>query len=124
MSAVWRRCRFRGREGAGLGAGSRRPIGARSCRPVAIAPMFPIDNARARPHRPAVRLQLETGMTANRAHHHVWLRAATGRIYYRLARGFFTRQAAGQWGKRNRPDRERMILKCEEARCAPTLDQS
>ena len=85
-------------------------------------PTFPIDNARARPHRPAVRLQLETRMTANRSHHHIWLRAATGRIYYRLARGFFTRQAAGQWGKRNRPDRERMILKCDGARCAPKLD--
>ena len=95
-------------------------------------PTFPIDNARARPHRPAVHLQLETGMAPNRAqdrdHYHLWSmshRKRAGRvggIWYPLVRGFHTRQAAGQWGKRNRPDRERMILKCEEACCAPKLD--
>ena len=106
-------------------AGARtRSIAGRSLSP----PTFPIDNARARPHRPAVRLQLETGMAANRPHYHLWcmsrLKRAgrVGGIWYPLVRGFHTRQAAGQWGKRNRPDRERMILKCDGARCAPKLD--
>ena len=67
-------------------------------------------------------------MAPNRPHYHLWCASRpkragrVGGIWYPLVRGFHTRQAAGQWGKRNRPDRERMILKCEAARCGPKLD--
>lgn len=60
-------------------------------------------------------------MTANRPHFHVWVRARTGRIFYILKRGFFTSQAARQWSKRNRPDSQTMILKCEDEACRPRL---
>ena len=60
----------------------------------------------------------------NRPHYHVWLKARTGRIFYRLARGFHTtRQAASQWGKRRQPVAEkRMVLKCTAEKCRPKLD--
>ena len=64
-------------------------------------------------------------MKANRPHYHVWLKARGGRMRYRLARGFHTRQAAHQWSQRNyRGDRERdpKIEQCEDERCAPKLD--
>ena len=66
--------------------------------------------------------------TPNRAHYHLWLASRlkragrVGGIWYPLVRGFHTRQAAGQFGKRNRSDRERMILKCERPDCTPELD--
>lgn len=60
-------------------------------------------------------------MKANRPHFHVWRKAATGRAYFRLARGFHTSQAARQWAKRNRPDAEHMVIACYDAACAPPL---
>ena len=61
-------------------------------------------------------------MKANRPHYHVWLKAKTGRIWYKLARSFNSHQAAVQWGKRNKPESERMSLKCEDVRCRPPLN--
>ncbi len=58
----------------------------------------------------------------NRPHFHVWLEARTGRMIYRLARGFHTRQAARQWAKRHRPDRQTMVLQCTKQACRPRLD--
>ena len=58
----------------------------------------------------------------NRPHCHVWAEARTGRILYRLARPFWSRQAAGQWARRHYPDRETTIMKCERPECAPKLD--
>lgn len=61
-------------------------------------------------------------MTGNRPHYHVWLEARTGRMIYRLARGFFTRQAARQWALRHRPDRKPIVRPCEDGKCRPRLD--
>ena len=62
-------------------------------------------------------------MILNRPHYHVWLKARTGRIFYCLARGFQTRQAASQWGKRRQPDTDkRMTLRCTNEKCRPKLD--
>ena len=61
----------------------------------------------------------------NRAHYHVWVLARGGRIRYRLARPFWTRQAAHQWARRRyagEPDRDPKIEQCWEAKCAPKLD--
>ncbi len=41
---------------------------------------------------------------------------------YRLARGFHTRQAADQWGRRHRPEAEREIKRCDREKCRPALD--
>ena len=61
-------------------------------------------------------------MPANRPHYHVWLRARTGRIYYRLARGFHTRQAASKYAQRRQPEPGwRMVIQCEDERCKPAL---
>lgn len=62
-------------------------------------------------------------MPANRPHYHPWLMAATGRIFYRVTRGFFTRQAAHKYAARRQPDPDkRIVLKCWEEKCAPRLD--
>ena len=64
-------------------------------------------------------------MKVNRPHFHIWLKARGGRIYYRLAKGFHTRQAAAQSSKRryrDEPERRPMILQCEEPGCAPKLE--
>lgn len=59
---------------------------------------------------------------ANRPHYHLWLQAATGRIFYKVSRGFHTRQAARQYGMRRQPDAEkRLVLQCFDPRCAPKL---
>lgn len=62
-------------------------------------------------------------MATNRPHYHVWLQAKTGRIFYKVTRGFHTRQAAAQWAKRRQtaPER-RIVLKCELDACKPALD--
>lgn len=64
-------------------------------------------------------------MKPNRPHFHVWLTARGGRIRYRLARGFWTKQAAHQWAARrykNEPWRTPKVEQCTEAKCAPKLD--
>lgn len=64
-------------------------------------------------------------MKANRPHFHVWLEARGGRMRYRLARPFHTRQAAAQWAKRRyagEPWRKPMVLNCWEEKCAPKLN--
>lgn len=62
-------------------------------------------------------------MAANRPHYHVWLLAATDRIFYKVQRGFFTRQAARQYGARREPDPSRvMVRQCTEERCRPRLE--
>jgi len=59
----------------------------------------------------------------NRPHYHVWYMAATGRAFFRLARGFHTRQAARQFAVRRQPDpKRRMVLECTNPACAPKLD--
>lgn len=61
-------------------------------------------------------------MPTNRPHYHVWLKAATGRIFYRLARGFHTRQAAAQWARRRQPASDRrMVIQCTREKCKPPL---
>lgn len=64
-------------------------------------------------------------MKPNRPHFHVWVKARSGRAYFRLAKGYWTRQAASQAAKRRyagEPWRKPMVLHCEEERCAPKLD--
>ncbi|MCY4121308.1 MAG: hypothetical protein OXG72_10365 [Acidobacteria bacterium] len=62
-------------------------------------------------------------MPANRPHYHLWLMAATGRIFYRVGRSFHTRQAARQYGMRRQsaPER-RIVLQCWNEECRPPLD--
>ena len=62
--------------------------------------------------------------TANRPHFHPWLEARTGRMIYRLSRGFWTRQAARQWAKRHRPDRPAVIRQCERPEAGLGVDRS
>ena len=61
-------------------------------------------------------------MAANRPHFHVWRLAKTGRIFYQVARGFHTGQAARQWASRyeNAPDRY-MLRQCLDETCTPQL---
>ena len=62
---------------------------------------------------------------ANRPHFHVWVQARSGTAYFWLAKGYHTRQAAGQWARRRykgEPWRKPMVLQCEEEKCAPKLD--
>ena len=59
---------------------------------------------------------------ANRPHFHAWAKARTGRMIYRLARPFHTKQAARQWAKRHYPDRKTMILQCDGEDCRPKVD--
>ena len=62
-------------------------------------------------------------MAANRPHFHVWLQAKTGRIFYKLARPYHTRQAARQAGMRRQHDpARRMVMQCADPKCAPKLD--
>ncbi|MDE0205996.1 MAG: hypothetical protein OXP66_08210 [Candidatus Tectomicrobia bacterium] len=61
-------------------------------------------------------------MKPNRPHFHVWIRHRDGRMQYRLARGFWSKQAARQWAQRNRPDDQIRVEACENERCAPRLD--
>ncbi len=62
------------------------------------------------------------GVKANRSHFHVWLQAATGRMFYKC-RAFHTRQPAREWAMRRQPDSaKRLVLKCELAACRPKLD--
>ena len=65
--------------------------------------------------------QLEMPAKANRPHYHVWIFHRTGRMSWRLARGFHTKQAANQWAGRNRAGEERMVRACTNPRCAPKL---
>ena len=58
----------------------------------------------------------------NRPHFHVWIKARSGTIFYKLAKGYHTSQAARQWAKRNYPGQEQLVLKCEEPKCRPPLD--
>ena len=58
----------------------------------------------------------------NKEHYHCWIVHRDGRMIYRLARGFHTRQAADQWAKRHRGKDERLIRRCWRAKCAPQLD--
>lgn len=61
-------------------------------------------------------------MAANQPHFHVWRLVKTGRIFYRIARGFHTRQAARQWASRRESDPERyMIRQCVDQKCSPPL---
>ena len=62
----------------------------------------------------------------NRPHFHLWAKARQpdgkpGRMLYRLARSFHTRQAARQWGKRHYAARETTVLQCSDPRCGPKL---
>ncbi len=43
-------------------------------------------------------------------------------MFYQLAKGYHTSQAARQWAKRNYPDQEQIVLKCEDPECRPKLD--
>ena len=61
-------------------------------------------------------------LKANRPHYHLWIKAKSGRMFYRLAYPYESRQAARQWGKRNKPDSECMALKCDRLRCAPKFE--
>ncbi len=59
----------------------------------------------------------------NRPHFHVWFQAKTGRIFWKAARSFVTRQAAGQWAQRREDDPvKRMVLQCELDHCKPKLE--
>lgn len=61
-------------------------------------------------------------MPANRPHYHVWLRAATGRVFYVVRRGFHTRQAAQKFAARRQPDPQwRLVLQCHDDDCKPPL---
>ena len=69
--------------------------------------------------------QRKTGPLAretNKEHFHCWIVHRDGRMIYRLARGFHTRQAADQWGKRHRSEDDRLIRRCWLEKCAPSLD--
>ena len=57
----------------------------------------------------------------NKPHFHVWIQHRDGRMIYRLARPFHTRQAARQWARRWRPEAECMVFQCERPECAPKL---
>lgn len=60
---------------------------------------------------------------ANRPHYHVWRKARTGRIYYKLTRPFFRRQNARKYAvHRKWPNDTFMVIRCDDPRCAPTLD--
>ena len=63
-------------------------------------------------------------MATNRPHFHIWQEARTGRIFYRLARPFHTRQAANQYGKRRNPDdpEKFMVRQCNSEKCKPKID--
>lgn len=65
-----------------------------------------------RPHPPA---------RTNRPHYHVWIFHRNGRMSYRLARPFFTRQAARAWAMRHRPKDEWMIRASHDPKTAPKL---
>lgn len=59
---------------------------------------------------------------ANRPHYHVWRLADGERAYFKLARGFHTRQAAHQFERRREPDKSRYIIReCWRERCKPKL---
>lgn len=64
----------------------------------------------------------ETPDKANRPHYHVWILADGERAFFRRARGFFTRQAARQYGLRLRSKDDIMVRPCTNPRCAPKLD--
>ena len=55
---------------------------------------------------------------ANRPHFHVWRMATGDRAFFRLARGFHTRQAARQFAKRRDTPERLMVLQCERTACA------
>ena len=61
-------------------------------------------------------------MVSNRPHFHVWIDHRSGRMAYRLARPFHTRQAAATWAKRHRPGEKVIVRKCERPECRPRLD--
>ena len=49
--------------------------------------------------------------------------AKTGRIFYRLARGFHTRQAVRQWAMHREPDADRFTIRqCTNEKCRARLD--
>lgn len=60
----------------------------------------------------------------NKPHYHVWLMADGDRAFFKRARSFHTRQAAGQYGKRQEPDgKRRMVLACTHWKCRPRLPE-
>ena len=66
-----------------------------------------------------------TTRKTNRPHHHCWALARGGRMFYRVARSFSTKQACSQWAKRNygeKLEKEFMVRQCENPDCAPKLD--
>ena len=65
---------------------------------------------------------MDAELRANCYHYHVWPKARTGRIRYRLDRGFNSRQAALQWAKRNKGDRSPTVERCDLLKCAPRFD--
>ena len=66
---------------------------------------------------------LVPGGPVNRPHYHVWNLASTGRAFFRLTRGFHTRQAARQYAKRRQSDSSQfMVLECRNPGCRPKLD--
>ncbi len=60
-------------------------------------------------------------MSVNRPHFHPWLKAATGRAFFR-ARSFHTRQAARQWALRRAGADDLLVRPCTCTRCKPALD--
>ena len=76
-------------------------------RAIAWSRQLPKDNAMPKP---------------NRAHYHIWIRHRDGKIQYRLAWPYWSKQAGRQWAKRNRPADQIKVEACEGERCAPKLD--
>ena len=58
----------------------------------------------------------------NEPHFHLWVRHASGRMEWRLAWPYRSKQAARQWGQRNRPDQNIRVEECYLRKCAPKLD--
>jgi len=64
-----------------------------------------------------------TTRKSNRRYFDIWLLAESGRAWFRLGGpAFYTRQAARQWAKRNKPGRRVMVLQSEDPKRRPRLD--
>ena len=61
-------------------------------------------------------------LRTNRKHFHIWAEAKTGRAFFKLARGYDTRQTANNWAKRLKPDTQTMVLQCDKWKCQPPLE--
>ncbi|MCY3983273.1 MAG: hypothetical protein OXE85_05080 [Roseovarius sp.] len=63
-----------------------------------------------------------TERRANRPHYHIWKKARTGRIFYRIAAPCTHRQSAQRAVKKlGLPRDQVMVLECRDPKCAPKI---